>query len=119
MMATVLIALVGGRPAPNITLVQHLQPDHLYLIVSRDSEGPGRDLEKTLAALPAAHVLKQTFVVAPYVLRETIEACREIIAQHSGDRITLNTTLGPKTMAFGAYDAAKAAREQGVDIEVC
>ncbi len=118
-MKTVLISLVGGRPLPNIVLSQHVQPDNHYLIVSRDSVGAGRDYEKTLAALPPAFAPKDTFVVAPYDLHETIDACQKIFAQHPNDRIIINTTLGPKTMAFGAYDAGKTWHAQGADIEVC
>lgn len=118
-MSTVLISLVGGRPLPTILLAQHIQPDTHYLIVSRDSVGAGRDLEKTLAALPADYAPKDSFIVAPYALQETIDACETIIVQHPHGQFLINATLGPKTMAFGAYDAAKEYRKQGSNIEVC
>ena len=81
-MAVVLISLVGGRPVPNIMLAQHVRPDYHYLIVSRDSVGTGRDLEKTLAALPMAFAPKESRVVEPYALQETFDACQMIIARH-------------------------------------
>ena len=117
-MARVLISLVGGRPLPNLLVTLHLQPDHLYFIVSQDSVGPGRDYEKTLVALPQTLKAVEK-IVAPYKLQETVTACRAIIDQHLADEILIHVTLGPKTMAFGAYDVAKELKSVGAQIDVC
>ncbi len=118
-MAIVLISLVGGRPLPNILLALHLKPDYLYLIASQDSIGPGRDYEKTLAALPEHIRPSEPLTAKPYKLQETMDHCKKIISQHKDDQIIINTTLGPKPMAFGAYDVAKELRLQGFQVEVC
>ncbi|NOK63254.1 MAG: hypothetical protein GFH27_549325n38 [Chloroflexi bacterium AL-W] len=118
-MAIVLISLVGGRPLPNILLTLHFKPDYLYFIVSQDSIGTNRDYEKTLAALPKPIHTSEPSVVKPYIIQDTITQCKKIVSQHKNDQIIINTTLGPKTMAFGVYDVAKECKHQGVQIEVC
>lgn len=118
-MAIVLISLVGGRTVPNVLLALHLEPDYLYLIVSQDSVGKGRDYERTLKALPENLKPVKSFFVNPYLLKNTIEHCRGIVQEHEKDKIIINVTVGPKTMAFGAYDVAKEFRQKGVDVEVC
>lgn len=117
-MARVLISLVGGRPLPNLLVTLHLQPDHLYFIVSQDSVGLGRDYEKTVAALPQRLKAGES-IVAPYQLQATMAACRAITDQHLTDEIIIHATLGPKTMAFGAYDVAKELKSVGAQIDVC
>lgn len=117
-MARILISLVGGRPLPNLLVALHLQPDHLAFIVSNDSVGPGRDYEKTMLALPRTLQVEEK-IVDPYKLQESVLACHAIIDQHLGDEIIIHATLGPKTMAFGAYDAAKELKAKGIKIDVC
>lgn len=118
-MAKVLISLVGGRPLPNIIVTLHLQPDYLYFVVSQDSLGEGRDYEKTIAALPANLRSSKPFSVRPYVLQDTIKHCQNLIRQHPDDEIIVHATLGPKTMAFGAYDVVKELRTAGRPIDIC
>lgn len=117
-MVKVLISLVGGRPLPNVLLALHLKPDYLYLVASKDSLGVGRDCEKTITALPEK-LRSEPLSVNPYVLQDTIDRCREIILKHTNDEIVINVTLGPKTMAFGAYDVAKEARATRQQIDIC
>lgn len=118
-MAKVLISLVGGRPLPNIIAALYFQPEYLYFIVSRDSRRSGGDYEKTIAALPQRLKSERDSTVNPYSLQDTIDHCRAIIQKHKEDEIIINATLGPKTMAFGAYEAAREFKQQGLNIEVC
>ncbi len=118
-MGRVLISLVGGRTVPNVLLALHFKPDHLYFIVSQDSMRPGGDYEKTCAALPTELNVHPEEVVRPYALQETVTACQKILANHRADEVIINTTLGPKTMAFGAYDVAKEMRLSHVAVDLC
>lgn len=118
-MARVLISLLGGRPVPNILAVLHLKPDYLYIIVSEDSLQPGGSYEKAISALPDKLRPSQPLSVKPYVLKDTIECCRRIASEHSGDEIIVNSASEPKTMAFGAYDFAKTLKESGQNIDIC
>lgn len=116
-----MISLVGGRPLPNILAALHLKPDRCCYVVSRDSIGEGRDFQKTIEALPSN--LKpsdqQIIDVPPYTLSDTINACRKFAARYPDDDLIFNVTLGPKTMAFGAYDVAKELSQKGKQVEIC
>ena len=118
-MAKVLISLVGGRPFPNILVALHLKPDYNYLVTSQDSLGTGGDYEKTITALPETLRPSEPLPVRPYNLQDTIARCRKITSQHTNDEIVINVTLGPKTMAFGAYDIAKELRADQQQVDVC
>ena len=120
-MDKVMISLVGGRPVPNIQAALHIRPSIQYFVVSKDSMGKGRDLEKTIAALPDGLKPPEENIkpVSPYSLQETIDACREIVAKHSCNELIFNVTSGPKTMAFAAYDVAKELKKDGGSVDVC
>jgi hypothetical protein len=115
----VLISLVGGRPLPNILISMHFAPDALYFVVSADSVGKGRDYEKTLQALPPHLQPRDRKVVKPYVMEESIKACMKFAELHPEAELIFNSTLGPKTMAFGMYEACKQLREAGRQADVC
>ena len=118
----VMIALVGGRPLPNILVTLQINPDILYFVVSEDSRGVGSDYEKTVNALPA-HLKpkskKYVKFVKPYSIEESIQACRYFTRKHLNDEIICHATLGPKTMAFGMYEVVKDLRMQGYEADIC
>lgn len=117
----VMISLVGGRPLPNILVALHLKPDILYFVVSADSAGPNGEFEKTIAALPERLRPRdnQIVVVKPYIMTESVQACKDFADRHPDDEVICNASLGPKTMAFGMYDAARVLRTQGRSTNVC
>ncbi len=118
-MAQVMISLLGGRPLPNLLAVLHLKPDSLYVIASEDSCGAGGNCEKFVRALPKHLQPRQILSVRPYLLADTIEQCREIADQHPNEPIVIVSASEPKTMGFGAYDAAKDLRANNRKVDMC
>lgn len=118
-MAKVMVSLLGGRPVPNLLATLHLKPDYLYVVVSEDSLGTGGNYEKLVNALPNRLRPSQPRSVKPYILTETIQQCEAIANQHQSDHIIVVSASEPKTMGFGAYDAAKNLRAQGRDVDMC
>lgn len=118
-MAKVMVSLLGGRPVPNMLATLHLKPDYLYVVVSEDSLGTGRNYEKLVNALPNHLRPRQPHSVKPYILTETIQQCEAIANQHQSDQIIVVSASEPKTMGFGAYDVVKNLQAQGRDIDMC
>ncbi len=118
-MAKVMVSLLGGRPMPNMLASLHLKPDDLYVVVSEDSIGTGRNYEKLVNALPNRLRPSQPLSVKPYILAETIQQCEAIANQHQNDQIIVVSASEPKTMGFGAYDVVKKLQGQGRNIDMC
>lgn len=115
----VLISLVGGRPLPNVLVALHCRPDAIYFVVSKDSVGAGRDFEKTLQALPAHLQPCDRRIVEPYLMEDSTSACLQFARLHPDAELVLNATLGPKTMAFGMYEAARELKASGRQVDIC
>jgi hypothetical protein len=118
-MAKVMVSLLGGRPVPNMIATLRLKPDSLYIVVSEDSLGAGRNYEKLINALPNHLRPSQPHPVKPYILGETVQRCEEIANQHPSDQIIVVSASEPKTMGFGAYDVVKKLRAQDRGVDMC
>ena len=105
---TVLLELVGEQPMPNLIPALEYRPDTLVFLVSERTRPHALHTQAALESVPElASTRFRTIQVDPYSIDHAAKAVEELLGAHAGAKLTLNITGGTKTMALGAYRAAR------------
>lgn len=119
-MTTVMLALVGDQPMPNIIAALQYQPrpERLELLVTGE--------EYQQIADNIAKVLKGRMTccccqtkVKPFEVADVQSVCRQIVekCQKADEDLVFNLTGGTKTMAMAAYDVARELGKPALYVE--
>ncbi|MGQ9787499.1 MAG: hypothetical protein ACUVSJ_13690 [Anaerolineae bacterium] len=101
---TVMIALVGEQPIPNLLPMRYLKPDGLVLVYTKRTEKVAQRLQQLLGDAET-YALK---IENPYDIAAIRDKIRAAVAGET-DQL-FNLTGGTKTMVLAAYDLAREAK---------
>ena len=119
-MQRILISLIGGRSAPNVSTILKLQPNIVYFISSNTPPGPD-NLNKAITALPEHLTVdsRHQFAVSPNQQSETEQAVKTIAGRHPDAALIVNFASEPKPMTLGAFREVLTLLASGRDVKYC
>jgi hypothetical protein len=105
---TIMLALAGEQPMPNLIPVLQHRPRIVRFIVSGRTESHAQN---TITALNLDRRTKRVDAdieprIDPYDIGATEQACLDVVKRFGAKNVVFNITGGTKTMVIGAYQAA-------------
>src|SRR5438128_2012628 len=102
---TVMIALVGGQPLPNLLPARHYRPDSIILAYTQTTKRVYEKLKDTLQQETAVYGLE----TGAYNIVSIVETLNEKLEtpEFANQELVFNLTGGTKAMALAAYQVAQ------------
>ena len=109
--ARILIQLMGEQTIPNILPISIIKPNRVYNLCTEKTTKQGERVNKGVKNKYRGGIESSTQKLRDADLGGTRQACKELLAKHKGEHITLNLTGGTKLMSLAMYQIAEKTAE--------